>query len=74
LVLNVNLAGKPRQQSTIGGVVSLLAFMLLTAQGLFLFKGLVLREGPQITTYEMMRDLIPLGSIRAEEFAFDLAV
>ena len=39
--LEVNLAGKQRQLSSLGGTVSLIAYILVVVYGSFLFKRLV---------------------------------
>jgi hypothetical protein len=55
--LEINLAGKSSQQSTFGGLVSLLSYILVLAYGSFLFRRLILRGDPLITTFEVIKDL-----------------
>ncbi len=51
--LEVNLAGKSRKQSSFGGVVSLVTYIIVLIEASYLAKRLVLREDPQITTFEI---------------------
>jgi hypothetical protein len=55
--LEINLAGKSSQQSTFGGLVSLLSYIIVLAYGCFLSKRLILRGDPLITTFEVINDL-----------------
>ena len=72
--LEVNLAGKARKQSSFGGIVSLITYIIVLIEAGYLAKKLVLREDPQITTFEIIKDLASLGEVSAKDLNFDLAI
>ena len=72
--VELNLEGSTYQQSSFGGVISIVSYIALLAYGITLFNRLVHRDDPQISTYDLVTDLSKVGNVSAKDINFDLAV
>ena len=72
--VELNLNGNTYQQTTCGGIVSLVSYLAVLVYGATLMNRLANRLDPQITTYDLVTDLSKLGNVTAEEINFDFAI
>jgi len=54
--------------------VSLVTYIIVLIEASYSARRLVLREDPQITTFEITKDLASLGEVSAKDLNFDLAI
>ena len=55
--VELNLKGKTYQQTTCGGIVSVISYIAVFAYGVTLMNRLAHRVDPQITSYSLITDL-----------------
>lgn len=72
--LNLNLKGREKQGTKLGGVTTILTSILLTVYAGFLLKRLALTETVTKQTETIYLDLDRMPPLMANEISFDVAV